>query len=673
MGLKLCQLTLRITTVEGSFGVELPFSDGLFVLHADNSAGKSTCLKSILFALGLEGMLGPSQDIPLAPAVTNFFNYKDKIYNVIESEVLLEIHNGTEFMTVRRQIKGSQDKHLINVWRGPVLSQNSLSPIHTDYIVREPGAATRQTGFHRLLADFIGWELPTVPMYNNADGGLLYMETLFPLMFVEQSNGWSSLRNRFPNYFRIKDVSRRSLEFFLNFDSQDIASQRIRLNQESTEIKANWQSKVEACNRISETIDAIVNNLPAQPTAEWPPSVYPTILMSAGENWTETNQIIIELTDRLENIFEQEPPPVSQISEEAQLQLQERQNQLQGLEADLKLKFEALDYQASHVKSLDSRIFSLTEELSRHKELKRLSTLNSTQSLQTYKGSCPTCQQTISESLISVQDISIPMTIEQNVEFIREQLKIFKSMKKSATENLEVKRKQLNAFRNRANDLRNDIRALKTTLTSQNNSPSYAAIEERIRLEERIRQIRIVRRQIDELLGSFFALSEQWNSVQSRLAQLPKGAISDEDSLKIQELERSFRNQLNKYGFRSFNSQTIDISPDSYFPEHEGFDLQFAASSSDYIRIFWAYFLGLLEISRQHSTNHLGLLILDEPRQQSAREASLEAFLHRASDARKHGQQVIVATSESASNLSQYLSGIPHTLRSFDSRIIAPL
>ena len=246
-------------------------------------------------------------------------------------------------------------------------------------------------------------------------------------------------------------------------------------------------------------------------------------------------------------------------------------------------------------------------------------------------------------------------------------------MKKSATENLEAKRKQLNAFRNRANDLRNDIRALKTTLTSQNNSPSYAAIEERIRLEERIRQIRIVRRQIDELLGSFFALSEQWNSVQSRLAQLPKGAISDEDSLKIQELERSFRNQLNKYGFRSFNSQTIDISPDSYFPEHEGFDLQFAASSSDYIRIFWAYFLGLLEISRQHSTNHLGLLILDEPRQQSAREASLEAFLHRASDARKHGQQVIVATSESASNLSQYLSGIPHTLRSFDSRIIAPL
>ncbi|MHC5861871.1 MAG: hypothetical protein ACYTXK_33720, partial [Nostoc sp.] len=109
------------------------------------------------------------------------------------------------------------------------------------------------------------------------------------------------------------------------------------------------------------------------------------------------------------------------------------------------------------------------------------------------------------------------------------------------------------------------------------------------------------------------------------------------------------------------------------FPEYEGFELQFNLSASDYIRIFWAYFLGLLEVSRQHKTNHLGLLILDEPRQQSARETSIEAFVNRASLSQKYGQQVIIATSESSTVLNQYLENIPHTYKRFDGKIIAPL
>lgn len=673
MGLKLRQLTLRILTEEGSFGVELPFSDGLCIIHADNSAGKSTCLKAILFALGLEGMLGPSQDIPLSPAVTAFFEHDGETHTVIESEVLLEIHNGTDSMTVRRQIKGNQNKHLVNVWEGPMLSQSNLSYISTDYIVREAGAATRQTGFHRLLADFIGWELPIVPRYNDADGGLLYLETLFPLMFVEQSRGWSSLRNRFPTHFRIKDVGRRALEFFLSFDSQDIATRKISLQQQAAEVKSDWRAKVESCTRLSETINSVVSNLPEQPISTWPPTIPPKILASSSEDWIDIGQVVEELRARLEDISNIEPPLVEQVAESSQLQLEEKQEQLLSVEADLKLKFEALEYQESHVQSIHSRILSLTEDLSRHKELKRLSTLSSTQNLQTYLGSCPTCQQAISESLISVQDISIPMTIEQNVEFIREQLKIFQSMSRSESESLEQKRKQLNAYKRHATDIRNDIRALKTTLTSQNDSPSYAFIEERIRLEERIRSIQCIRNQIEETMSGFFSLAERWNDVQLMLSELPKGTMSSEDLSKIRNLEASFRSQLGNYGFESLDPDSINISNDSYFPEYEGFDLQFDVSASDYIRIFWAYFLGLLEVSRDYSTNHLGLLILDEPRQQSTREASLEAFLDRASHAQGYGQQVIVATSESAANLNQYLRDIPHTLESFDGRIIAPI
>jgi len=52
-----------------------------------------------------------------------------------------------------------------------------------------------------MLSDFIGWRLPTVRRF---DGGetTLYLETIFPLIYVEQKAGWSSIPAAFPTYFR---------------------------------------------------------------------------------------------------------------------------------------------------------------------------------------------------------------------------------------------------------------------------------------------------------------------------------------------------------------------------------------------------------------------------------------------------------------------------------------
>lgn len=78
MSLLIRYLKLRITTPEGLFGVEIPFSTGLFILHADNTSGKSTCLQAILYALGLEGMMGASRAIPLAQVATDTLFYGDR-------------------------------------------------------------------------------------------------------------------------------------------------------------------------------------------------------------------------------------------------------------------------------------------------------------------------------------------------------------------------------------------------------------------------------------------------------------------------------------------------------------------------------------------------------------------------------------------------------------------
>ena len=64
---------------------------------------------------------------------------------------------------------------------------------------------------------------------------------------------------------------------------------------------------------------------------------------------------------------------------------------------------------------------------------------------------------------------------------------------------------------------------------------------------------------------------------------------------------------------------------------------------------------------------------MDEPRQHSANEASIKALFNRASHSSQHGQQVIIATSESDEILNRCLKNIPHKLKQFHGKIIAPL
>ena len=69
----------------------------------------------------------------------------------------------------------------------------------------------------RFLASFIGWDLPKARRFDGTET-TLYMETIFPLLYVEQKAGWSAMPAAFPNYFQIRDVGRRAVEFVMGLD-----------------------------------------------------------------------------------------------------------------------------------------------------------------------------------------------------------------------------------------------------------------------------------------------------------------------------------------------------------------------------------------------------------------------------------------------------------------------
>ncbi len=66
-----------------------------------------------------------------------------------------------------------------------MLTSPASSGRQRDYYVRLGGAAQSSAGFHAALAEFLGWQLPTV-LRNDGSTSLLYLESIFPLAIVEQ-------------------------------------------------------------------------------------------------------------------------------------------------------------------------------------------------------------------------------------------------------------------------------------------------------------------------------------------------------------------------------------------------------------------------------------------------------------------------------------------------------
>ena len=158
-------------------------------------------------------MLSPRREVPLTYVMTTHVDDPDtgERRRISKSWVAVELENERgEIITVHRMVVTSLDRRLVTVYQGPLLSKPAGKYQQRDYFVLDPGAAQREAGFHRMLADFIGWQLPTVRRY---DGGetILYLETIFPLLYVSKKQDGLLIPAAFPTYFQIRDVARRSV------------------------------------------------------------------------------------------------------------------------------------------------------------------------------------------------------------------------------------------------------------------------------------------------------------------------------------------------------------------------------------------------------------------------------------------------------------------------------
>jgi hypothetical protein len=671
------RLTIRLQTSDGPYGVTLDFPDGLVVMWADNSMGKSTCVKSILVALGMEAMLTTQQsDLPLPPAVKARLDSDNGEHDVIESEVFLELENQkAERIVVQRTIKGSRDKNLITVHEGPILTSPGQSVASRDYFVNRQGAATRDSGFHFYLSKFFGWQLPQVQTYDGNEYPL-YLQCVMPYFAVEQTRGWSTVQPPLPTHFRIREAHKRAVEFILNLDAHRNALKRQEIDLEITRIAVAWAAQVGRANELAEQKAVRVQALPQKPTATWPPLVTPSLMAPVGSEWISIRDRADGFQAALDNLVKKEIPRVNEIASSAQAELTAAEEVIQDKQTLLSRLLESFAMEQLEVERIEERLKAIAEDIQRNKDIRVLKNLGARQGSAVDDGSCPICHQSIHDTLVPIDFAQTVMSLDESIEFLSEQRRTYEVVLANAAKVVDSRSLQVSTLREEISTTRQTVRALRQTLVSDGRQPSIAAIQVQIRLENSVVSDRDTQNRFEKIVNGFEDLANSWKIAQEEAIKLPKDDVSEDDRKKIGIWTNILRDQLSQYGFGSFPESQIVISTDTYRPEHEGFDLeasfslQNSISASDLIRTIWAYLNGLLEIARTEDTHHPGCIIFDEPRQQSTRDVSFGELLKRASVAGNFSQQVIFFTSENRERLKGHLSGLPHHLNEIEGRVL---
>ncbi len=673
MRLRIRAVQLRVITPSVTCGADIAFGDGLAVLRADNSSGKSTVVQSIIYALGLEGMLSASHDVPLPHVMTDSSEVGAEKLPVTESMVAVEIENGTgRVATVFRGIKGRRNKNLISVAEEAVLTEKRSTATRSDFYVRQAGAAVNERGFHHWFAEFVQWELPKVARVDGTECPL-YVECLFPLMIIEQKRGWSAIQARMPFHYRIRDVQRKAVEFLLALDVYELALRRQKLREEAFAIRDEWARELSRVADLARGINGVVQNLNVSTPTVWKEGEAPAILIARVRDWLSFSDALRQDLDELAQLEQREIPRVERVAQELETALDTAASEL--AEADLAADelFHEVEHEERQSGNLNERLSALEEDERRNRDLVKLARLGSIEAMAASNGHCPTCHQTVSDALLPQAERQEPMTVEQNLKFIRSQIETFSTIREASINSLTAKKRRLESLRQRAAEIRESIRSLRRTLVSEGNEPSIEAIERRLRLRDKVNVARRTEEDISGRLADLRSIAARWKTNQAALADLPKGDLSEKDREKLERLRDIFVSELQQFGMTSVDPTTLRISMENYRPEHDGFDLEFDISASDMIRTIWAYLHGFLELSYNRPTNHLKLLILDEPKQQETARVSFGELFRRAAGSPDHPHQVIIATSEDEATLKGLLDGIPHNYISFPGRILKPL
>lgn len=664
MSFEIISLKITVNTIDGPYGIDIPFSNGLFLLRVENSHGKSTCMNAIAYALGMEKALGlGGAKIPFPPSLTRALTNKEgKEVGVIKSYVELTIKNNRNTVAkLKRNIAGFETDNIIAI---DEVSSDGVESSHP-YFLHLEGDTKRERGFYFWFSKFLDWNLPQVPNHNGKDTPL-YPSVLFPAWFVEQKKGWSSILATIPTQFGIKESKKRALEFLLSLDVNDNILERNSIKNDIDTIGFQWKLIRHNAEIVAAKVSAIVSGIPEQPEVKFD-TYKMDLILKEKDSIIAAIDYRAKLEAQLKTLNSEYVSPVDdeKIQKEVISIISSKLDEINSLELDLQKISDHKSYIAHQITSTTDRLNNLLDDKRKYEDLKKIAASTVFDNTHLNSNECPTCGAPYSDNLLDLSSQDNLMTYESSLNFIKDQIKAFEFVLEDSKNQLKFKTSEQIKTQDIIAALKVDINRLKkrddTSLALQED-----ILRRKINLENSIENITNAYAALAEIKLELNTLHAKYVKLISKRKALPQSVLSTKDVEKLNSLRSGVVNRLNKYNFTSFDASLISISEDTYLPTREGYDIGFDTSASDGIRIIWGYLLSLFSVGRAYSTNHPGLVIFDEPRQQEANKVSFAELLRDAAKSASNGGQIIFATSEEENVLVDALKGYNYKIVSFD-------
>lgn len=674
--LRINAIKIQIVTADGLYGFEQSFQNGLNIIRGNNSSGKSSLFQAILYALGLEELLGGKNEKTMQSVLKDQVEFPDSnFHEVLQSEVFLEIENKNTITIRRSIISPTESPKLVNIYYGNLLTGNNKYLKKQSMYIHDKGGATDTTyGFHFFLSEFLGWSLPEV-INNQGQPAHLYIQQIAPIFMIEQKSGWSDFFSTMP-YYGIKQATSRVIEFILNMDIFENQKKKTELNYREDCLKEMWKTEYIKISNLARDTRYDLQGLTENPSILNIKEVF-----LAKETKNGVIDIESELSLLQKEYEELSQTPVKSVGENAEI-FEKELNNLQYILKKKSLLYDVLNsdllLNEQQLEELKEQLLDVSSDLQKNKSALKITNLGGEIQSEIAISICPTCHQHIEDSLLPHNVQEIPMSIDENIQYLESKKKMIEKYIEGQSKKCNEYNRNLNILKQELANIRAQIRSLKKDLIEDNRLPSISDIEYRLNLKKKIGFFDRKIDEFNELKEKFRNLSIEYKQLLVSKKNMLESFSSNTDRNKVNDLEFFFKTALTDFKYESKPIETIRISPDDYLPltqliTGEKYNIRFDSSASDFIRCLWAYYIALMQTSLKYKGNHPNLLMFDEPKQQDMSEEGFKIFLHKLSEFSSEQVLVFASFENKDESFLSATEGLTYNLIRIEEKLIKPL
>ena len=634
--IRLTFIAVRGDSSRGAFEGRLEIGEGVQIVSAQNSYGKSLAAKAVAWCLGVEVMFGvPANDASFFPdAVCEELDFPEAAgAQVLSSECSIGLlHGDGRSLVLTRSIVGG-DRATIEVIEGG----------NTDGVERKSLLQTRhrsmqdQTGgFQHFFFQWIGWPRTKVLTFRG-DSSELYLENLAPSFYIEQKEGWTALQALQVSRYSQLQIREISTEYLLG--SLDQIALRVT-EQEGSQQRAVLK---ESADEIANRVNGLIN------VRGWPLSWSSHgSIASIAKRWREGSLLellksqanvdfdarISALTTRIEALrkaLTSDPIDPADLSSMAAVSQQaiELKNERHRLSVELNSLKNQYSQAIELGMSLDARIQSASDVLR----------LKSTGVGRLDHIECPTCHRDLEPSTFSLSKQSAD-EIEAHIEGLKRDRALIRSNGSNINAAMAAQAGSIGIIDEKLKEAESTLTSVSDSIGTVREQLTRRAADLSAAEREQDRAVGI-RREIAQLQVEIDGWLKRADALESTV-----GAKTDvvRRRARLQEALARYIRELGHSAVTIDNIDKLRID-DDYVPYLGTRRLHALGSASDQSRLIAAYSLAVADASKSLGGLHPGFVLLDEPLQQNPDDEHRELlFSSLTSDLSKIGFQLVIFT-----------------------------